>query len=52
MRYRSLGLMATRMSPIHQVVRMLGGIGFYQILTNLHELLESLYQLTTCESAK
>ena len=36
----------------HQVVRMLGGIRVYQILTNLHELLESLYQLTACESVK
>ena len=38
--------------PIHQVVRMLGGMRVYQILTNLYELLKSMYQLTACESAK
>jgi hypothetical protein len=52
MRYRSLCQRATRMSRFHQVVRMLGGMRVYQILTNLHELLKSMYQLTACESAK
>jgi hypothetical protein len=34
------------------VIRMVEGMRVYQILTNLHELVKSLYQLTACESAK